>query len=88
MKIINYIFKQFKMNKTLIQVEGNVNDLLSVDNERNLKMTRFVVDSDNDPDSEEMVDVSITSVDPSRTHELFNNKLLNKKVKITVEATD
>lgn len=73
------------MNKTILQLEGNVNDLLSVDNGRNLKMARFVVDTDNDPENEEIVDVTITSVDPSRTHKLFNEELLNKKVKITVE---
>lgn len=74
------------MEKTVLHLEGNVNDLLSVDNERNLKMTRFVLDNDNDPENEEIVDVAITSVDPSRTHKLFNLGLLNKKVRITVEV--
>ena len=76
------------MNKTILQVEGNVNDLLSVDNERNIKMTRFVVDNECDPENEEIVDIAITSVDPSRTHQLFNGQLLNKKVKITVEEIE
>lgn len=76
------------MNKTILQIEGNVNDLLSVDNERNVKMTRFVVDTGNDPENEEIVDVAITSVDPSRTHKTFNEGLLNKKVKITVEEIE
>jgi hypothetical protein len=73
------------MSKIILELEGNVNDLLSVDNERNLKMTRFVLDSNVEPDDEETVDVTITSVDPSRTHKTFNEGLLNKKVKITVE---
>ena len=73
------------MSKVILELEGNVNDLLSVDNERNLKMTRFVLDSDAEPDDEETVDVTITSVDPSRIHKVFNEGLLNKKVKITVE---
>lgn len=73
------------MSKVILELEGNVNDLLSVDNERNLKMTRFVLDSNVEPDDEETVDVTITSVDPSRTHKVFNEGLLNKKVKITVE---
>ena len=73
------------MSKIILELEGNVDDLLSVDNERNLKMTRFVLDSDVEPDDEETVDVTITSVDPSRTHKIFNERLLNKKVKITVE---
>jgi len=73
------------MSKIILELEGNVDDLLSVDNERNLKMTRFVLDSDVEPDDEETVDVTITSVDPSRTHKTFNEGLLNKKVKITVE---
>ena len=68
--------------------EGNVNDLLCVDNERNLKMTRFVLDSDNDPDNEEVIDIAITSVDPSRTHQLFNNGLLGKKVIISVDILE
>ena len=76
------------MNKTILQLEGNINDLLSVDNGRNLKMTRFVLDTDNDPENEEIVDVVITSVDPSRTHKLFNEGLLNKKVKIIVEEIE
>jgi len=76
------------MSKVILELEGNVNDLLSVDNERNLKMTRFVLDSDNDPENEETVDIAITSVDPSRTHKVFNEGLLNKKVKITVETID
>jgi hypothetical protein len=73
------------MSKIILELEGNVNDLLSVDNERNLKMTRFVLDNNVEPDDEETVDVTITSVDPSRTHKIFNEGLLNKKVKITVE---
>lgn len=72
----------------ILRVHGNVNDLLSVDNERNLKMTRFVADSDNDPETDEIVDIAITSVDPSRTHEFFNNKLLNKKVRITIKEIE
>ena len=73
------------MSKIILELEGNVNDLLSVDNDRNLKMTRFVLDNNVEPDDEETVDVTITSVDPSRTHKIFNEGLLNKKVKITVE---
>lgn len=69
----------------LIELEGNVNDLLSIDNERNLKMTRFIVDTDNDCENEEIVDIVITSVDQSRTHEIFNTKLVDKRVKITIE---
>jgi hypothetical protein len=76
------------MDKTILQVEGNVNDLLSVDNERNVKMTRFVVDDNCDPENEEIVDIVVTSVDPSRTHRVFNEGLLNKKVKITVEEIE
>ena len=76
------------MDKTILQLEGNVNDLLSVDNERNVKMTRFVVDNECDPENEEIVDIAITSVDTSRTHQLFNGQLLNKKVKITVEEIE
>lgn len=76
------------MNKTILILEGNVNSLLSVDNARNMKMTRFVADTDNDPENEETIDVSITSVDPSRTHMLFNNQLLNKKIRVTIEEID
>lgn len=76
------------MSNIVLELEGKTNDLLSVDNERNLKMTRLVHANDADPDYNEIVDVAITSVDPSRTHEFFNNKLLGKKIKITVEAED
>ena len=76
------------MSKVILELEGNVNDLLSVDNERNLKMTRFVLDSNVEPEDEETVDVTITSVDPSRTHEFFNNNLLNKRIRITIEELE
>lgn len=74
------------MSKTVLQLEGKTNDLLSVDNARNVKMTRLIYDNGADPENEEIVDVAITSVDPSRTHKLFNEELLGKKIKITVEA--
>ncbi len=74
------------MSNIVLELEGKTNDLLSVDNARNLKMTRLVYATDADPEYEETLDVAITSVDPSRTHKLFNEKLLNKKIKITIEV--
>lgn len=74
------------MSKTVLQLEGKTNDLLSVDNARNVKMTRLIYSNGADPENEEIIDVAITSVDPSRTHKLFNEELLGKKIKITVEA--
>ena len=74
------------MSKTVLQLKGKTNDLLSIDNARNVKMTRLVYDNGADPENEEIVDVSITSVDPSRTHKLFNEEFWGKKIKITVEA--
>lgn len=73
---------------TVLILEGKANDLLSVDNERNLKMTRFVHAGEEDPEYQEIVDIAITSVDPSRTHPFFNNQILGKKIKVIVEAED
>lgn len=74
------------MNNTILELEGNVNDLLFVDNKHDLKMTRLVCDNAEEPDYGETFDVSITSVDPSRTHKLFNEHFLNKRIKITIET--
>ena len=82
--MLNNIKKLFKTDNTIIQLEGNVNDLLQIDNENNAKIARFIVNEEDD-DSEEILDITITSVDPSRTHWFFNNNLLNEKVRITVE---
>ena len=73
---------------TVLRLEGKTNDLLSVDNSRDLKMTRLVYAGEEDPEYQESVDIAITSVDPSRSHPFFNNQLLGKKITITVDAED
>lgn len=73
------------MLKTLIQIEGNVNELLTVDNEHNVKMTGFIANPENDVDSSEILSVDIISTDPTRTHPIFNNLLYGKKVRINIE---
>jgi len=83
--MLNNIKKLFKTDNTIIQLEGNVNDLLQIDNENNAKIARFIVNEEDNEESEEILDITITSVDPSRTHGFFNNNLLNEKVRITVE---
>lgn len=76
------------MNIEVLQLEGNVNDLLTVDNKRNVKMTRLIPDYDDKEttDDEEIIDVAITSVDPTRTHPFFNEKLLGKKIRVTIDV--
>lgn len=71
----------------VLELEGNVNDLLGVDNDRNIKMTRLIPDYDTEDieNENEIIDVAITSVDPTRTHDFFNNRLLGKKIHVTIE---
>lgn len=73
---------------TVLKLEGNANDLLQVDNTFDMKMTRLVKVGDEDPASDEVVDVAITSVDPSRTHKFFNDQIVGKKLTVTIDAED
>lgn len=72
--------------KTVLQLEGYANDLLTIENEHNFKQTRLVVLDDKNPETDETIDIAITSVDPTRNHPFFNNEIENKRIGITVEV--
>lgn len=76
------------MEILVFQTEGNANDLLVVDDEHSCKQTRLILDTRDSENDEEILDVTITSTDPTRTHPLFNNSILGKRIKITVEEID
>ena len=73
------------MQNIFLQLEGEVNDLLMVNDTESLKSTRiFNIGNNTDVEREEVVDLSITSVNPKGEHPLFD-RLLDKRIRITVE---
>lgn len=74
--------------KKFIEIQGNTNDLLTVDDTHSLKSTRFFVDVDNDDvENSETFDVTVTSIDKSGQHSLFD-KILNKNIIISIQILD
>ena len=71
-----------------ISLFGNADDLMSVNKDCSMKMTRlFSLDSDTDVETDEVIDLSITSVNPYGDHPLFD-RLKGKDIRITVEVKD
>lgn len=71
-----------------LELEGNANDLLMVNGDNSMKCTRLIkLDPTSLEIDEEIVDLCITSTNMSGEHPLFD-KLLDKKIKITVEIVD
>lgn len=95
MKIFDTFFKKEKNVVTdnesaekVIVVEGETNDLLEISNSGEMKQTRlFYLLPDNLEGNSETLDLTITSTNPYKTFPIFD-KLLNKKIKITVEIID
>lgn len=75
--------------RTLLTFEGKADDLLNVSNDNSMKMTRLFLmpEQIGDPDTEETLDVSITSVNPEGDHTFFDG-LLGKNMRITIEVDD
>ena len=72
----------------VITVEGNADDLLEISNNGEMKQTRlFYLLPDNLDENNETLDLTITSTNPYKSFPIFD-KLLNKKIKITVEIID
>ena len=72
----------------VIEVEGETNDLLEISNSGEMKQTRlFYLLPDNLEGNNETLDLTITSTNPYKSFPIFD-KLLNKKIKITVEIID
>ena len=77
------------MVKDYIVLEGNTNDLLLVNGDSSLKSTRLIKLDWNATSEmkEEIIDIAITSTNMMKEHPTFD-KLLNKKIKISVDILD
>ena len=74
--------------ETVLKLKGKTDDLLNVSDDGSMVMTRlFKLESDTDVDMEEVIDVSITSVNPDGKHPIFD-KLRGKNLKITIETEE
>lgn len=71
-----------------LQIEGNANDLLMVNNDNSMKCTRLIqLEPDIKPEEDEILDICITSTNVYGEHPRFD-ELLGKKIRITVEIID
>lgn len=76
------------MEKRVFSVEGNTNDLLSLSQNGEMKMTRlFYLMPENLEENTETIDVSITSTNPYKSFTLFD-QLLGKKIRISVDILE
>lgn len=71
-------------NKPFLQLEGYADDLLAVDEKYGMKHTRLLDLGQNDED--EVIDVTIMSTNPATDEHPKFDKLLGKKIRITVEV--
>lgn len=72
----------------ILQLEGNTNDLLQVSKENTMKRTSLVYFNPISTEiGEEIITVSIDSTNEALTFPIFD-KLIDKKIKITVEVVD
>ena len=72
------------MEKALFSVEGYADDLLTVSDNGEMKMTRlFLTFPENPNENHETFDFTITSTNPYKEFPLFD-KLLGKKIRISV----
>lgn len=70
----------------ILQLEGDANELLQVNDNNSMKMTRlFFLNPQSKEIGEEIIDLSITSTNEAQTHPIFD-KLIDKKIRITVET--
>lgn len=75
-------------DKIFLQLEGNTNELLLVNNDNSMRCTRLIdLDTNSKDYDEEIVDICITSTNIYGNHKRFN-ELLDKKIKITVEIVE
>lgn len=72
----------------ILQLEGNTNDLFQVSKENTMKRTSLVYFNPISTEiGEEVITVSIDSTNDALTFPIFD-KLIDKKIKITVEVVD
>lgn len=71
---------------TLLQIEGNTDDLLTVTPDGKYKSTRLI-DLPEDYDNGEICDLSFTSTSMNKEFKTFD-KIIGKKIRITLEYID
>lgn len=71
---------------TLLQIEGNTDDLLTVTPDGKYKSTRLVAIPENFED-DETCDLSFTSTATNKVFSTFD-KIIGKKIRITLEYID
>lgn len=72
----------------ILEIVGDTNDLLRVSKENELKQTSLVYFNQNSEEiGDEIITITIGSTNETLTFPTFD-KLLNKKIKITVETVD
>jgi len=71
-----------------LQLEGNANDLLMINNDNSMKCTRLIqLEPDIKPEEDEILDICITSTNVYGEHPRFD-KLIGKKIRMTIETID
>jgi len=71
-----------------LQLEGNTNDLLMINNDNSMKCTRLIqLEPDIKPEEDEILDICITSTNVYGEHPRFD-KLIGKKIRMTIETID
>ena len=75
-------------DNVFLQLEGNANDLLAINNDNSMRCTRLIqLEPDIKPEEDEILDICITSTNVYGDHPRFN-KLLGKKIRTTIEIID
>jgi hypothetical protein len=76
------------MSKNVIVAEGYANDLYEISHNGEMKQTRlFYLLPENLEENQETLDLTITSTNPYQSFPIFN-KLLGKKIRITVDIIE
>lgn len=77
-----------KKENVILQTEGYTNDLLQVSGKNNMKRTSLVYFNPQSMEiGEEVITLSVDSTNEALTFPIFD-KLIDKKIRITVEVLD
>lgn len=71
-----------------LTMEGNADDLLMVNADNSMKCTRLIkLDPESREENEEIIDICVTSTNMNGEHPMFD-KLLGKKIRMTIEILE
>lgn len=72
----------------ILELEGNANDLLMINNEETMYSTRLIhFDADSKEENEEVIDITVTSTNMGGEHPIFE-KIIGKKIRLTLETLE